>query len=51
MQCYENQLEPYGLGVKSKEGGMVLEFFAAVNLTVRNTLSKERESHRVINPI
>ena len=45
---YERQHGGSGYGVRKKQGEKILEFCAAMNVTVGNTLSKNRESHLVI---
>ena len=45
---YENQHGGYGFGVRNSKREMILEFYAAIYMTVRNTLFKKRESHLVV---
>ena len=40
---YENQQGGNGVGVRNKEGERILEFYAAIYMTVRNTLFKKRK--------
>lgn len=41
---YENQQGGNGFGVRNKEGERILEFYAALYMTVRNTIFKKRKS-------
>ena len=45
---YENQHGGYGFGVRNYKRETILEFYAAIYMTVRNTLFKKRESHLVV---
>ena len=44
---YEDQHDGYGYGVRNKERERIIEFCAAINISVENTLSKKRASHLV----
>ena len=44
MEGYEEQHWGCGYGVRSKQGERILEFCAAMNMAVGNTLFKKRAS-------
>ena len=43
----EDQYGEYGLGVKNKEEGQILEFYTAINMRVGKILFHKRKSHPV----
>ena len=45
---YENHQGGNGFGVRNKEGEKILEFCAAIHMTVRNTIFKKRKSPQVL---
>ena len=46
-EYYEDQRGGYGYEVKNKEGGRILEFCAAKNMTVGNSIFKKKVSDLV----